>query len=308
MRVWRGCLVCHVTDTAFTMSSLSIPVDILSIILEHLDPGDLTKICLLNKICCSCSQDVLYRDIHFPDTILVCDTLAQSTHLARRVRSFAIRNKHPELAKALRNMTCLRSLTLLINYSSSNVLDGCIFSLNTFTCEFSYDKSLSKFLRSQPSLREAHFFTNFCYPELLDLEPTCLPNLTRITAPYNWLPHIVPGRPLSEVTSIRHPRDGSPVDLSFYALSTTPIQELEISYLLFPKSERLLASIFPSLTHLKVDLGSHLLTIQSGVRFSFILSDNWILILRTCIIGFSRIYRICYNSPRCTVVSSSVHN
>src|ERR1700733_1006948 len=109
-----------------TMSSTSIPVDILCIILEHLDRGDLTRICLLNKICWSCSQDILYRDIYFPD-ILVCLTLAQSTHLARRGRSFTTRGGHPELANALLNMALLRSLTLL-SYNGS--LDGCIFSLD----------------------------------------------------------------------------------------------------------------------------------------------------------------------------------
>jgi hypothetical protein len=243
-----------------TMSSISIPVDILRAILEHLDRGDLAKICLLNKICCSCSQDILYRNIDFP-RILVCRTLAQSTHLARRVRSFTVRNTHRELAKALRNMTCLRSLTLLNVDISSNVLDGCLFSLDTFTSGFSYDESLLKFLQSQPSLREAHFVTSFYSPELL--EPTCLPNLSRITAPYTWLPYIVPGRPVSEVASTNYPRDGSPVDLSFYALSTVSIHKLAISYLLFPNLEHLLPTVFPLLTHLKVDLYAKLLSIQN---------------------------------------------
>src|SRR6202035_3140452 len=119
----RDLRACHGTDPCF-MSSISIPVDILRVILEHLDQGDLAKICLLNKICCSCSQDVLYRDIDLSN-ILICHTLAQATHLARRVRSFKTRKEHPELAKALRNMTCLRSLTLLSLYDSSDVLDGC---------------------------------------------------------------------------------------------------------------------------------------------------------------------------------------
>jgi hypothetical protein len=290
------------------MSSISIPVDILRVILGHLDQDDLTKICLLNKICCSCSQDVLYRGIYLP-RILVCHTLAQSTHLARRVRSFTMEGGHPELAKALRNMTCLRSLILLGYDDSSNVLDGCLFSLDTFTCVFPYSESLLKFLQSQHGLSEACFLTSFYFPELLNLEPTCIPNLSRITAPYTWLPHIVPGRPVSEVASIGHPRDKSPVDLSFYALSTVPIQKFEINHLLFPNSEHLLASIFPSLTHLKVDLYLELLSIQKVcVRFSFILFDNWILILRTCVIVFSGIYRMRDKYPRCAFVAPSVHN
>jgi hypothetical protein len=232
------------------MSSISIPIDTLRIILEHLDRGDLTRICLLNKICCSYSQDILYRDIYLPN-IHVCHTLAQSTLLARRVRSFTTMSEHRELSKALRNMTGLLSLTLLSNNGSSNVLDGCIFSLDTFTCRFSYSESLLKFLQSQPRLIEVHFLTYFCFPALLDLEPTYLPNLTRITAPYTWLPHIVPGRPVSDVVSTGYPLGRNLVDFNIYALSTVPIQKLAIDYVLFPKSERLFASILPSLTHLK---------------------------------------------------------
>ena len=235
------------------MSSISIPVDILRAILEHLDQDDLAKISLLNKICCSCSQDILYRDIYFPN-ILVCHTLAQSTHLARRVRSFTTSSQHPELANALRNMTCLRLLTLFDVDYPPNVLDGCIFSLDTIACGFPCDESLLKFLRSQPGLREAHFMSYSCFPDLFNFEPTCLPNLTRITAPYTWLPHIVPGRPVSDVVSIGYLQDGDPVDFSYYALSTVPIQKLEISHLLFPNSELILTSIFPSLTHLAVDV------------------------------------------------------
>jgi hypothetical protein len=231
------------------MGSISIPVDILRIILEHLDRGDLARICLLNKICCSCSQDILYRNIYCPRT-LICHTLAQSTHLARRVRSFTMKGMHPELAQALRSMTRLRRLTLLSVGDSSNVLDGCTFSLDTFTCTFSYDESLLNFLQSQPSLREAHFLAPFSFPALTDVEPTCLPNLTRITAPYNWIPHIVPGRPVSEISSTGHPRD---VDLSFYTLSTVPIQKLETSYFPLTNTE-LFASIFPSLMHLTIDV------------------------------------------------------
>ena len=177
-------------------------------------------------------------------------------------------------------MTCLRSLTLLsFSNSSKSVLDGCIFSLDTFTCEFTFSESLLKFLRSQPSLREAHFLTDFRSSELLDFEPTCLPNLTRITAPYTWIPHILPGRPVSEVIAKDYPRDGNPVDFSFYALSTVPIKKLAISYFLFPNSERLLASIFPSLTHLEVNIYMKLLPFQNVcVRFPLILFDNWILI------------------------------
>src|ERR1700733_15065844 len=95
---------------------LPIPVDVLQHILVHLDQASLAKICQVNKTCCSCSRDVLYRDIQIDEDLEVCETLAQSTHLAERVRSFDIytigeRPKHRELLrKSLQNMTNLRNL------------------------------------------------------------------------------------------------------------------------------------------------------------------------------------------------------
>src|ERR1700733_7180948 len=96
----------------------SIPIDILHLILDHVDKADLLTACLLNKICCSCSQGVLYRNIKV-DTLRagkqVCRTLAQSTHLARRVRWFVISSIYsnfelgqlldkPELSTSFQNM------------------------------------------------------------------------------------------------------------------------------------------------------------------------------------------------------------
>src|SRR5277367_2111162 len=93
-----------------TKTMLSFPVEILRMILEHLGRGDLTKMCLVNKICCSCSQDVLYRNIR--GNTFLCRTLAQSTHLARRVRSIDIYLNSSFSANALRNMTSLRHLSI----------------------------------------------------------------------------------------------------------------------------------------------------------------------------------------------------
>jgi hypothetical protein len=70
------------------------------IILEHVNRAGLAKICPLNKIFCSCSQDVLYRNIKLWNNrdLLACLTLTQPPHLARRVRSFKSFFCDPELA------------------------------------------------------------------------------------------------------------------------------------------------------------------------------------------------------------------
>src|SRR5277367_1600021 len=91
----------------------SIPIDVLREILEHVDQKDLATLCRVNKIFCSCSQDVLYRDIEaVEDDADLLQTLSQSTDLARRVRSFDQLYPCPGLATALRNMPLLRSLYL----------------------------------------------------------------------------------------------------------------------------------------------------------------------------------------------------
>src|ERR1700728_125883 len=89
----------------------SIPIDVLREILGHVRKADLATLCRVNKICCSCSQDVLYREIDY-EVAQAIQTLAQSTDLARRVRSFKTTHSPPELATALRNMSSLHSLGL----------------------------------------------------------------------------------------------------------------------------------------------------------------------------------------------------
>src|SRR5277367_2777435 len=201
----------------------SIPVDVLRLILEHVDDKDLLTICFLNKICCSCSQDIIYRNIYFKDTQQndLCRTLARSTHLAERVRSFHTMRQDSELSKALRNMTSLRELSLFIGGNVSDILDGCTFNLSTFFSYLCCDASLATFLNTQPSLRN---FGYWAPPGPFD--QSCLRDVTWISATYYWLLRLVPGRPVSKVDFIGSSKE--PVDLSFCTLSTVPIQKLSI--------------------------------------------------------------------------------
>jgi hypothetical protein len=222
----------------------SIPLDVLREILGHVDKTDLATLCRVSKIFCACSQDVLYREIE-DGYAPVIQTLAQSTDLARRVRLFANKQSPPELATALRNMSSLRRFNLLGNGDVS-ILDGCTFKLESFYCDFPYSESLQKFLNSQPSITD---ITLSNYKPMPPLDERCLPNLTRVKANPSWLRKLIPGRPVREVLML------SPhsTDLSFFTLSTTPIQKLSIHYnTLYPKPVSLLVSIFPSLVHLKL--------------------------------------------------------
>ena len=245
-------------------SMTSIPIDVLRLILEHVSEVDLLAICLVNKICCSCSQDVLYRNIQvhiFPKSTRICQCLAQSTHLARRVRSFAISINEPELRGALHNMTLLRNLSLP-GFTDLNILDGCTFKLVSFQCYVLESQPLHRFLDSQPSLTDITLAAfSHCFP---DFSATCLPNLTRVTANFSWLPQLIPNRPVSEVTSFGSTDGEESVDFSFFTLSTVPIQKFTVDFShLYPKSGQLLASIFPSLTYIKITAYVSFLFIQS---------------------------------------------
>jgi hypothetical protein len=226
----------------------SIPVDVLREILEHVHYADLPALCRVNKIFCSCSQDVIYREIHDEDAHVI-QTLAKSTDLARRVRSFKAEYFSPELETALRNMSSLRRLNL--DYiGDASVLDGCTFKLDSLTCDFLHSESLQRFLNSQPSLTHVTFYKD--YEPFLPLDERCLPNLTRVMAYPSWLRILIPGRPVREVL-VFPPSIIDSTDLSFFTLSTTPIQKLSINYdVLYPKPVSLLASTFPSLVHLVV--------------------------------------------------------
>jgi hypothetical protein len=99
--------------------SSKLSIEVLQMILENVDQADLATVCQVNRICCACAQDVLYRNISIPsrNALKVIGTLARSTHLSRRVRSFSAThvykfNPRKRLVKALQNMSSLRSLTL----------------------------------------------------------------------------------------------------------------------------------------------------------------------------------------------------
>ena len=236
----------------------SIPVDILRNILEHVDTAGLLKMCLVNKICCSCSQDVLYREIlSFNNRI--CRTLAKSSHLARRVRSFSLFASDEELAIVLRNMTSLRRLALLEYGSVSNLMDGCTFKLESLSCICVFDESLHKFLRSQPGLTTLR--TLAIGKKVPELETTCLPNLTHVTAWYPHIPNLIRGRPVSNV-NVMGDKSKSGIfgdhNFDYSILSAAPIRNLWISYdFLFPTPAPIVASITPSLVTFSMSFPEH---------------------------------------------------
>jgi hypothetical protein len=252
--------------------SSKLSVEVLQLILENVDKADLVAVCQANKVCCSCSQDILYRNIQVQtdSQFQVCQTLADSTHLASRVRSFSIMDLFDmfdyteTMAKALRNMSSLRNL--MLDSQPASALDGCTFKLDSFSCRLPYGEYLRKFLNSQPSITDLEFCRYYDARIDGEFEASCLPNLTRVSAPYAWIPHLVPGRPVSEVNVIGSLDYSN--DLSFF--SNLPIRKLAIAYFfLYPNPGHLMASIFPSLVHLTIRMGFKLYVRLSFFRFSY---------------------------------------
>ena len=232
----------------------SIPIDVLQDILEHVDRNDLATLCRVNKIFCSYSRDVLYRNIYDRNEALI-RTLAQSTDLARRVRSFQTANDYPELATALRNMSSLRRLKYAGLDRDDSILDGCTewtFKLDSLETTLFYSESLRKFLNSQSSLTKFTDYFSAEHPP--PFEETFLPNLTRVMAKPSWVRMLIPGRPVREVVVFEPWDEVDPIDFNIFTLSTSPIRKLSIAYhLLYPTPGSRLASIFHSLEHLEID-------------------------------------------------------
>jgi F-box-like len=198
----------------------SIPVDVLLEILGYVRKSDLATLCRVSKIFCSCSRDVLYRNIHCRRRgKRVISTLARSTDLARRVRSFEVMLSSPKVATALKNMSSLRSLTL--GSFDVSILDGCTFKLDSLNCDFDNSESLQKFLKSQSSITELTLFSE--YDPFPAFDQRCLPNLTSVSAEHSWLEVLIPGRPVEQVLMFSNFYS---TDLNYFTLSTTPTQKL----------------------------------------------------------------------------------
>ena len=256
--------------------SSKLSIDVLQMILDNVDEAALVAVCQVNKVCCSCSQDILYRNIivDTDDRLQVCLTLAKSTHLARRVRSFVVTAvvcySPKKMAKALRNMSSLHSLTL--HSQPSYILDGCTFKLDSFTYHRQYDNHLKKFLDSQPSLTHLELLSSFTARTVtVEFKASFLPNLTRVSTWFSWLPLIIPGRPVNEVNAFFEDFISEyPVNLDFFTLSTAPIRRLAIFYCyLHTTPEQLLASIFPSLVHLTIHMKLYRRELSEEVRAPF---------------------------------------
>jgi F-box-like len=268
--------------------SSKLSVEVLQMILENVDKADLATVCQVNRLFCACAQDLLYRNITFRlrDSEKVIRTLARSTHLCRRVRSFSAMHldviQRKRMIKAFQSMSSLRSLTLeIVHDPYISILDVYTLELESFSFELYADicysdgdeysdedeypdedelpvhpdgiEPLIKFLNSQPSLKRLELKTYEV--DNIKVEATCLPNLTWVSAPLPWLRYLIPDRPVSEVNIPELLVEVEHEDLNFFTLSAAPIQKFTMEYgCLYPKPAKHLASVFPSLVHLRMNM------------------------------------------------------
>ncbi|KAG2077635.1 hypothetical protein BDR04DRAFT_1000395 [Suillus decipiens] len=228
------------------MSMHSLPVELLDGVAQYLPYSSLAALAQTCSTLCPVAQRILYCNVlasAWSQNLRVIDTLAKKPHVARFVRSFyiAIDSLTPvflayyrQLAKAILNMSELTSLTLLVDSSVSWVLKEASNRIHFphllhFTCSFSFDENVARFLDRTPSLLELEVdsipavFT--CNHSLPYLSPTSIPQLEQFIGSSRTAELIVPGRPVRSI----HLNGGSLMedDIRLLARSTVPVVILE---------------------------------------------------------------------------------
>lgn len=216
----------------------SIPLDVLEVIFRHLTPSELAKCCRVNQAVHSLAFEALYRDLcpTQRNVMRLCLILSNNPNLARRVRSFVIRDTNVDMylgaiSDALLRLPRLHTLVLFIGQMSSWILpqkDLCPFQLKTFACGFFWDSTIVSFLGFQHDLKHLTV-SGAASPQLLrSISPQLIPNLVSIYAPMSLVEVLAPGRPIRDITTF------SPVGVkpSIFALSrtTVPVQQLMLNF------------------------------------------------------------------------------
>ncbi|KAG2137990.1 hypothetical protein DEU56DRAFT_945746 [Suillus clintonianus] len=220
----------------------SLPVELLDTIAQYLSSSSLAALAQTCSTLRPVAQRVLYCTVSasvWSQNLCVVDTLAKKPHVARFVRSFyiVIDSLAPvflafycQLTKAILNMSELTSLSLLVDSSVSWVLKEASSHIHFphllhFTCSFSWDENVARFLDRTPSLLELEvdsiptMFTRDSLPPYL--APTSIPQLEQFIGSSRTAELIIPGRPLRSI----HLNGGGLLedDIPLLACSTVPV-------------------------------------------------------------------------------------
>jgi hypothetical protein len=245
-----------------------LPFDILLCILDYAQHSDLPALCRVSKTFHDCASNILYRDISAVKILDVCKTLSQSPDLARRVKHFELTPRSREeivgseyalVGNALRSMTHLRSLKMIMGEEYSEILALCTAQIQSFECSYRCNDNLIRFLHSQPDLTTLKLWRGFKGHYMLS---TCLPKLTKLHAPMSWLSALIPGRPVKVVIFFERSRWVIPInDITYLVSSLSPIRTLAVgSPSLFALTLSQITSILPALEKLTITtrhIGKH---------------------------------------------------
>lgn len=259
-------------------------METLELVLSHLEPGDLIAVLTSNSLLHNIGSRVLYRtitELSSVQTVQLIKTLVSNDAYPRYVRFIDLDFSHNIITSNLlhllhRVLQRLNSLTtLMLDFSMSDnsvdfawILEGCSFSLTSFTSSMRCDRSLARFLATQPRITEL-ILRGFDTLYDFELEPKALPKLeqfrTVMSSP-SVIGEVLRGRPVQSVSMSLHPGDVN-TSLDILLLPTTTIKRLTVMSFESEPSITLLPLIADRLPQLEAFHLVVLMTHYTQVRF-----------------------------------------
>ncbi|KAF9485385.1 hypothetical protein BDN70DRAFT_927630 [Pholiota conissans] len=191
---------------------MALPTELLDHIASFVPHRHLPALASASARLCHVAQRRLFRHIALDArTLRAVLVLARCPHLARHVRSFALRIPpdaqllrafYLKLQRALSNMSALTDLDLSLDHAASWVLctpHAPVFPrLARFASAFRLDAHVAEFLNKTPALRELEI--DAATPDALRvLRPDALPLLAQFTGASDAAQLLVPTRPVEHI-------------------------------------------------------------------------------------------------------------
>lgn len=194
-----------------------LPAELLDNICHHALLPDLVALSRTSSLFYTVTQRLLYRHISIDSTstsLAVVLSLAKKPHVARHVRTFAIRldpyttvlrSYYRRLREALSNMSELTSLDISVDPTASWVLrmrSNVKFPrLQHFASSFPLDSDVAHFLCRAEAIRQLEVDS---FPTSDPIAPsnvpaTAIPHLSRFIGSSQAAQAVIPGRPVEEI-------------------------------------------------------------------------------------------------------------
>jgi hypothetical protein len=221
-----------------------LPVETLELVFSHLERRELIPILSSNSLFHNTASRVLYRTITETTSVRVVQlvkTLASNDAYPRHVRSIDLdlgdntitTNFLHLLHRVFQRLNSLT--TLILDFSTINcadvawIFERCSFSLMSFTSSMRCDRSLARFLATQPRITELSL-RGYSPAHDFKLEPEALPLLEQfnaITSCPNIIKEVLRGRPVQSLWISLRSGDVN-TSLDNLLLSSTGIKRLTI--------------------------------------------------------------------------------